>query len=179
MRRQKIAPLRVDWRVGSSGGFTISMTDDEIDSELTFTAYFMRDLILYKQRMKNEGLEEDLDYIHRTFYRLLKVTFTGGWCYFAPRNNFAKQMMREKFDWSEVFGLDEKGDLLDQETYLDEYEKKWLEDEVCPNSAFYKVENSEWIAEVDAENRLKLKHYLIFGEDYYAQKLNWSNEQNN
>ena len=178
MKKQKVTALKFDWMVGPSGGFTISMTDEEIDNELKFTAYFRRELILYKESLEKEISQEDLDYIHQTFYRMLKVNFTGGWCYFAPRNNTSKQKMREKFDWSKVFGLDENGDLLNQETYLDQYDKKWLEDKICPDSAFYEVENSEWIAEVDAENRLKLKHYLIFGEDYYAefltQKLNWS-----
>lgn len=177
MKKQKVVALKFDW-MAIPGGFTISMTDEETDSELTFIAYSKRESILYEESLENEISQEDLDYINQTFYRMLKVTFPSGWCRFAPNNNAEKQRMREQFDWSGVFGLDENGDTIGKlETHMDEFIEKWLEDKICPNSAFYEIENSKWIAEVDSENRFRLKHYLILGESFYTEfltsRLNW------
>ena len=180
MKKQKLIPLKVDWKVSSDGGFTIIMTDDDCDSELRFKAHYRRESILYEQAKGEQELtQKEIVWMNQNFYKLLIVTFPSGWCKFAPLNEISKEKIKANFDWGNIWGLSEQGDLVIFENYVEKFNKKWLQEKVCPDSGFYEVENSKWIEGIELGDKWKLNHYLIFGEHFYAEflttELNWAN----
>lgn len=180
MKKQRLKAIEVDWCI-SNNWFAITIgNNDEPEGELKFSISYTRKKILYEESRGGEKFltEKEWNWCNKEFYKEVKVEFLCGWCNFAlTRTEQASQEMKNKFDWSEVYGLDAKGNIINVNNYLEDFYKKWMADETCPNSRFYEIIDSEWIAKVDPENKWKLNHYLIDGGESYLEfltdKLNW------
>lgn len=96
----------------------------------------------------------------------VEVSFADGqWVRTAPSHSDTQGLDRGSFDESM---LPLHGVPVDR--YLDTLDELWRRSQRCPESHFYEVKDSIWLAETGAD-RLGCHHYIVEGHDLCVEVL--------
>lgn len=178
---QRLKAIEVPWMVTPSGANLRLMASEEPERvEVRLVAYFWLE---EDQRFRDQAdlSQEALDWINATCYQSVRLTFGAGWARMSPAVGAGQVVRQSDYDWSSIHLAEDTGDTA---SYLVRFRAEWRRQGYCPNPSFYRVEESDWIKQVDAA-KYGVTHYLVVGHDYSVEvlgtKFEWAiaNEESN
>jgi len=183
MKKQKIIALDVPWMVSPSTPclrVAVSESPSDRPAEVRFVAYFG----LEETDVNSYGGTANVFYPpyetniklgpKQGPYQIVKVIFNDGlWVRMLPSYSDEDVVDPELFDFSALpcpIGVKQNASL-----WVLNFQKKWREDNRCPDPGIYEVRSSVWLNEIGARS-LDFKHYLVLGHDSYVEVIarSWS-----
>ena len=145
-----LQPMLVPWRVSSTPELDVKV-EETGDAIATFEVSTLPSL----DPRNSEGHP----------LRVLVVFRAGQWVRTAPAASDSYALDRSKFSFERIETIPTQ-----HVTDMEEFNRAWESEGVCPQPDFFEVLSSSWLREVHGE-RWKLKHYLVVGHDMYLEVL--------
>jgi hypothetical protein len=173
-----LLPLRVPWMVSPSTPFLrLVATESAADGGtfVEFVGYYQCDDhpselgtdVLIAQP---PGPFQPAKGIQRGAYRLIRIVFKSGvWARMTPSHSDTETIDESQYDWSQI--PDQWTPDMDIDEYLDRDREAWQQTGVCPDPGVYEVSRSRWLSETGAGSDGRWKHFLITGDDSYADVI--------
>lgn len=171
-RKPILIPANVPWMVATSAPYLkLHQNAEGMPVDITFVGYFkLNESVQASDNSAIQIVEDPGDFCPATHaknapYRLLRVSFDGGFAYRKSHAVSDHEVIPEaNFDWSEVPSALRVGEnILENMNRAVSY---WKETGQSPDPGFYEVVGSQWIVDLDI-NDPELRHYMVVGQDEY------------